>query len=152
MLPMYLAFLFMNCSLNMRLVSPMQPDIQTSTPSTPTRATDESIDIAGGYFAHRLQTVLNDLHSRVGDLERQAAVTQQAIAFHQTRRSWTVKQLADDLQLNQQTILNMIALPEEHPKHLDTFQPGGTGKHLILPEHVYQWMTRNSADVELAAA
>lgn len=31
-------------------------------------------------------------------------------------------------------------------RHLDSFQPGGTGPHLILPEHVAGWLSRNQQE------
>lgn len=92
---------------------------------------------------NRLVDQLEELHDRVAALESGRQTETRVIDFAASRRSWSVKQLATDLNVHPNTVLNWLALPADHPRHLESFQPGGAGPHLILPEHIADWLARN---------
>jgi len=94
-----------------------------------------------------LVSQLDALSERVAALEAERSSVSSIVAFCERRPSWTVKQLAEDLNVHPNTVLNWLALPDDHPRHLESFQPGGAGPHMIMPEHVADWMSRNGQQV-----
>ncbi len=86
---------------------------------------------------------IDSLEARVLKLEREQATEHKIIDFYQRRPSWTVKQLAADLSMNEQTVYNFLALPDGHPQKLYSFQANPGGAHHLLPEHVADWLRRN---------
>lgn len=89
---------------------------------------------------------IEDAHARIDALESRIEQQSRVVAFSERRASWSVKQLATDLAVHPNTVLSWLALPADHPRHLASFQPGGTGPHLILPEYVADWIARNQQE------
>ena len=118
-----------------------------SNPDNPVSSGHDLRADANSVF-ERLVDQLDALHERITALEAQQVEPAPGIvAFAQSRRSWTVKQLADDLQVHVNTVRNWTALPTDSARHLESFQPGGSGPHIILPQHIADWISRNSAAV-----
>ncbi len=124
------------------------PSIHTSTSSPSTRA----IAADANSVFDRIVAQLDALHERILKLECERSTEQQITDFCRRRSSWTVRQLATDLSMNEQTIRNYLALPDGHSGKLDSFQSSPGAPYRILPEHVADWIARGMGNVPAAKA
>ena len=105
-------------------------------------ATFATIDLVGAALMQGIRSILERHEAEIAALQAAHDVRQEAIVFSRLRPSWTVRQLADDLSMNEQTIRNYLALPEGHPQRLASFQPSKGAPHRILPEMVADWLNK----------
>lgn len=117
--------------------------LHASTPDTEDGATFATIDLVGAVLMQGIRSILERHEADIAALQAAHEARQEAIVFSRLRPSWTVRQLADDLSMNEQTIRNYLALPEGHPQRLMSFQPSKGAPHRILPEMVADWLNRN---------
>lgn len=125
------------------------PHNTTSNGYTANRATVIDCDPISNAIVRSIQPVIDELVARVATLEseqhgaRHASVT----TFANSRTSWTVKQLAEDLDVHVNTIRNWVALPENHRMRLECLRLDQQIR--FLPEHIAEWLSRNECRAPL---